>query len=123
VVPSHPSNTSLKMEEKTLLSVALNENEFVEDMKKAKSCVCLIVKGMEQDIPTPLEKVHCLLAEFEDVLAEPTHLPPMRDIQHRIDFVPGASLPNLPRYRMSPQEHDIFVITQFWVIPQILFSK
>jgi hypothetical protein len=111
------------MEEKTLLSVALNENEFVEDMKKAKSCVCLIVKGMEQDIPTPLEKVHCLLAEFEDVLAEPTHLPPMRDIQHRIDFVPGASLPNLPRYRMSPQEHDIFVITQFWVIPQILFSK
>jgi len=123
VVPSHPSNTSLKMEEKTLLSVALNENEFVEDMKKAKSCVCLIVKGMEQDIPTPLEKVHCLLAEFEDVLAEPTHLPPIRDIQHRIDFVPGASLPNLPRYRMSPQEHDIFVITQFWVIPQILFSK
>ena len=123
MVPSHPSNTSLKMEEKTLLSVALNENEFVEDMKKAKSCVCLIVKGMEQDIPTPLEKVHCLLAEFEDVLAEPTHLPPMRDIQHRIDFVPGASLPNLPRYRMSPQEHDIFVITQFWVIPQILFSK
>ena len=123
MVPSHPSNTSLKMEEKTLLSVALNENEFVEDMKKAKSCVCLIVKGMEQDIPTPLEKVHCLLAEFEDVLAEPTHLPPIRDIQHRIDFVPGASLPNLPRYRMSPQEHDIFVITQFWVIPQILFSK
>ena len=123
MVPSHPSNTSLKMEEKTLLSVALNENEFVEDMKKAKSCVCLIVKGMEQDIPTPLEKVHCLLAEFEDVFAEPTHLPPMRDIQHRIDFVPGASLPNLPRYRMSPQEHDIFVITQFWVIPQILFSK
>ena len=123
MVPSHPSNTSLKMEEKTLLSVALNENEFVEDMKKAKSCVCLIVKGMEQDIPTPLEKVHCLLAEFEDVLAEPTHLPPMRDIQHRIDFVPGASLPNLPRYRMSPQEHDIFVITQLWVIPQMFFSK
>jgi hypothetical protein len=111
------------MEEKTLLSVALNENEFVKDIKKAKFCVCLIVKGMEQDIPTPPEKVHGLLAEFEDVLAEPTHLPPIRDIQHRIDFVPGASLPNLPRYRMSPQEHDIFVITQFWVIPQILFSK
>jgi len=83
----------------------------VEDMKKTKSCVCLIGKGMEQDIPTPLEKVHCLLAEFEDVLAKPTHLSPMRDIQHCIDFVPGASLPNLPCYRMSPQEHDIFVIT------------
>jgi len=95
VVLSHPSSISLKVEEKTLLSIAFNENEFVEDMKKAKSCVCLIVKGMEQDIPTPPEKVHSLLAEFEDVLAELTHLPPMLDIQHHIDFVPGASLLNI----------------------------
>ena len=53
MVLSHPSSISLKVEEKTLLSIALNENEFVEDIKKAKSCVCLIVKGMEQDISNP----------------------------------------------------------------------
>jgi hypothetical protein len=47
------------------------------------------------------------LAEFEDVLAETTHLPPIREIQHHIDFVLGASLPNLPHYHMNPQEHDI----------------
>ena len=53
------------------------------------------------------EEVKSVLQEFKDVLAEelPDHLPPMRDIQHAIDFVPEATLPNLPHYRMSPVEH------------------
>ncbi|XP_040948648.1 uncharacterized protein [Gossypium hirsutum] len=47
-----------------------------------------------------------LLQEFEDVFPEdiPNGLPPIRGIEHQIDFIPGASIPNRPAYRTNPEE-------------------
>ena len=47
-----------------------------------------------------------LLQEFEDVVVDemPPELPPIRGIEHQIDFVPGATLPNHPAYRANPEE-------------------
>ena len=47
-----------------------------------------------------------LLQDFEDVFPEemPSGLPPIRGIEHQIDFVPGASIPNRPAYRSNPEE-------------------
>jgi len=47
-----------------------------------------------------------LLQEFDDVFPNdtPSGLPPFRGIEHQIDFVPGASIPNRPAYRRYPEE-------------------
>ncbi|XP_075674896.1 uncharacterized protein LOC142644102 [Castanea sativa] len=49
-----------------------------------------------------------LIKSFEDVFPNelPIELPPMRDIQHAIDFIPGSALPNRAAYRMTPMEKD-----------------
>jgi hypothetical protein len=34
----------------------------------------------------------------------PPRLPPIREIEHQIDLIPGASLPNRAAYRTNPEE-------------------
>ncbi|XP_019178797.1 PREDICTED: uncharacterized protein LOC109173929 [Ipomoea nil] len=47
-----------------------------------------------------------LLADFSDLFPKemPKGLPPLRGIEHQIDFVPGSTLPNRPAYKTNPVE-------------------
>ncbi|XP_071928128.1 uncharacterized protein [Coffea arabica] len=59
----------------------------------------------ELDIDIPLE-VKSLLHQYADVFPEdvPSGLPPLRGIEHQIDFIPRASLPNRPAYKSNSEE-------------------
>ena len=88
----------------TLISPKLIDKESA----KGSTVITLITREIIDD---SLEQISLtailLLKEFANVFLEELsdNLPPMRDIQHAIDLVPGSSLPNLPHYRMNLAEH------------------
>ena len=63
-------------------------------------------KDQEAAPPPPLESYLAFLKEFAEIFPPelPTSLPPDRTVQHFIDLIPGASLPNLPHYRLNPAQ-------------------
>jgi hypothetical protein len=58
------------------------------------------------DITSLPSVVADLLQDFEDVFPQETSagLPPIRGIEHQIDLIPGAALPNRPPYRTNPED-------------------
>ena len=66
----------------------------------------MFVKEVSEHQSQPHPKVLQVLEEFEDVFPQelPEGLPPLRGIEHQIDLVPGAQIPNRPAYRRNPQE-------------------
>jgi len=104
--PSSSSN-AIKLKSRAMLAtksdLAISTNVDVS----FHALVCRQVLFSLEDITTPLPRaITNLLQEFKDVFpAEiPPGLPPLRGIEHQIDLIPGASLPNRAAYRTNPEE-------------------
>ena len=87
-----------------------SKRELVDDYLDGETTLMLLCKELSllsdelrASLPSPILG---LIEEYKDVFPEeiPAGLPPIRGIEHQIDLIPGASLPNRPAYRMNPQE-------------------
>ncbi|XP_057791898.1 uncharacterized protein LOC131008818 [Salvia miltiorrhiza] len=109
-----PLGFKKKIENHKFLTLTRSVKELMDDARDTREILALVVKTVPmvknsaRMNETP-DRVLELFKEFQDLVPDelPSKLPPMRNIQHAIDLVPGASLPNLPHYRISPKEGTI----------------
>ncbi|XP_074278573.1 uncharacterized protein LOC141602166 [Silene latifolia] len=75
-------------------------------LEQGEQAYALMVRVVEEGIEVHDETVQTLLNEFGDVFPEELQLglPPKRGIEHQIDLIPGATLPNKLAYRCNPEE-------------------
>nr|GFC14888.1 putative reverse transcriptase domain-containing protein [Tanacetum cinerariifolium] len=109
LVPHKPKGVAATTIQSPPPTTLLSRGPFQATMEESGVIFVLLSFLVASDNPdiVPVE-IQPLLHEFADVFPEslPSELPPLRDIQHHIDLVPGAALPNRPHYRMSPKEHE-----------------
>ncbi|XP_074304329.1 uncharacterized protein LOC141639043 [Silene latifolia] len=98
-----PTPSMLEPSKEVLL---INGAEMLQELKEDRDVYFLIAKGVvgEQEKGLPSE-VQRLLKTYGDVFPNelPSGLPPLRGIEHQIDFIPGATLPNKAAYRSDPK--------------------
>ena len=104
--PSSSSN-AIKLKSRAMLATKSDLTVSTNVDAPFHALVCRQVLFSLEDITTSLPgAITNLLQEFKDVFPTeiPPGLPPLRGIEHQIDLIPDASLPNRAAYRTNPEE-------------------
>ncbi len=86
----------------------ITSNEVMKDIDSQSPVFNLVARVINvESNPEHPPAVVSLLEEFHSVFSQdlPDILPPMRDLQHVIDLIPGASVPTLLHHRLNPNDH------------------
>ena len=99
-----------KREEKKMVSLYAQKKESEKTFETNRPMILFVYKeanfsSSDPGVSLP-SGIVSVLQEFDDVFPKevPKGLPPIRGIEHQIDFVLGSSIPNRPAYRASPEE-------------------
>ena len=86
----------------------IRTNEDTEQEKEPTNEDQIVTVNEDQTRTEYPVQVQELLNEFSDIFPKelPAGLPPQRQLDHRIELVPGAEPPHRAPYRMSPQGLD-----------------
>jgi hypothetical protein len=109
---THTNSVASKKSENTLkggclLSTKSEVNELLASNSVSYALICkdalISLYDLQQSL-TPI--VADILQEYVDVFPSEVlaGLPPLRGIEHQIDLIPGACLPNHSPYRINPEE-------------------
>ncbi|XP_074318295.1 uncharacterized protein LOC141655095 [Silene latifolia] len=116
--PTIKPTTLPSMVEPSKEILLINGAEILQELKGEGDVYALVVMGLVKGVGCDREghgqqvmakegvsrEVQELLDSYEDVFPNeiPSGLPPLRGIEHQIDLIPGASLPNKVAYRSDP---------------------
>jgi hypothetical protein len=106
IAPSS-SSKAIKLKSRAMLATKSDLTVSINVDVSFLALVCRQVLFSLEGITTPLPcTITNHLQEFKDAFpAEiPPGLPPLIGIEHQIDLIPGASLPNRAAYRTNPEE-------------------
>jgi hypothetical protein len=106
--PSTSDKSEIKLNAPVLLATRADFHDIRDAPLPCYALVCSSVLVSLDDAPS-LDippAVANLLQEYADVFPKdlPPGLPPLRGIEHQIDLIPGAQLPNRAPYRTNPDE-------------------
>ena len=95
---------------KTKVSIYARKSEVKRAFIADRPMIFLVYKesylNLDETNQSLVSLAVSLLQKFEDIFPEemPNELPPIRGIEHQIDFVPKDAIPNRPAYRSNPKE-------------------